>query len=56
MKPQHFYDELTYQLTMSQAKVLLTNGVIDEPAFLCFKDRMKEKFHPIISQYDGLIT
>ncbi|HFU3700570.1 TPA: SHOCT domain-containing protein [Streptococcus suis] len=24
MKPQHFYDELTYQLTMSQAKTLLT--------------------------------
>lgn len=40
MKPQHFYDELTYQLTLSQAKLLLTQGVIDEVVFLCFMDRI----------------
>lgn len=56
MKPQHFYDELTYQLTLSQAKLLLTQGVIDEVVFLCFMDRMNEKYHPIISQYEGFIT
>lgn len=42
MTEQDFQQELTYQLTMAQAKQLLSQGLISEAIFQEFKAKMLE--------------
>lgn len=53
MTEQDFQQELTYQITMAQAKQLLAEGLISEADFQAFKTKMLEKYKPFISQLVG---
>ena len=50
MTEQDFQKEVTYQLTMAQASLLLADGLISEANFQEFKAKMLEKYEPFISQ------
>ena len=50
MDVQKINNEMTYQLTMVQAKVLLNNGAITIKEFELFRQLMLEKYQPFISQ------
>ncbi|MGT2935801.1 SHOCT domain-containing protein [Streptococcus castoreus] len=50
MTEQDFQRELTYQITMAQAKQLLSEGLISEADFQAFKAKMLEKYEPFMSQ------
>lgn len=50
MSEQDFQHELTYQLTMFQAKRLLSEGLISEATFEEFKVKMLVKYEPFMSQ------
>lgn len=43
MTEQDFQQELTYQLTMAQAKQLLSQGLISEAVFQEFKEKNARK-------------
>lgn len=49
MKSQTINNELTYQVTMLQAKNLLEKKIITKEDYLEFQILMIEKYHPIIS-------
>ena len=50
MTEQDFQQELTYQITMAQAKKILSEGLISEATFQAFKVKMLEKYEPFMSQ------
>ena len=50
MAEQDFLQELTYQITMAQAKHLPSEGLISEATFKAFKAKMLEKYGPFMSQ------
>lgn len=43
-------NEMTYQLTMIQAKLLLDNGALTVEEFEQFRQLMLEKYQPFISR------
>ncbi|HEL1838371.1 TPA: hypothetical protein TX084_000793 [Streptococcus suis] len=50
MHPQKINNELTYQVTMIQARQLLQRGIITLEEFEQFQTSMIEKYQPFISK------
>lgn len=53
MNQKQFQDEITYQLSLLQARHLVDKGIISEDEFDTFQQQMLEKYSPLISQLAG---
>ena len=51
MTKEEFIHELTYQVTMLQAKKLLNDGVITKKEYEQFKSELIAMYQPILSKY-----
>lgn len=51
MSREEYKKEMTYQITMKQADLLLKNNVLDIEEYQEFKDKMLKKYEPKLSKY-----
>lgn len=51
MNKIEFEYELSFQTTLMMAKKLLDEGIISKREYILFKQRLLEKYQPVLSRY-----